>query len=164
MRALMLRSAPFAAALAALFVGGCAYDFDSICRQGEVCDPVSIEPPPTREPNVGQVPGCGIYSGTCGDEGSSTACSFRVTGNAVDAPPECRSSSGSTNEGNVCESASFCSLGLSCWRPSAEATATCVDLCQTVADCRGVSRTCDRSTPITTLDGVPIYRCVEVNP
>ncbi len=164
MRGVSAPTAALAASLAALLPGACSYDFDSVCRRGEVCEPVTITPPPTHEPSVGQVPGCGIFSGTCGDDGSSTACSFRVTGNAVDAPPECRSSSGSTNEGGVCESASFCSLGLTCWRPSAEATATCVDLCQTVADCRGVSRTCDRSTPITTLDGVPIYRCVEVNP
>lgn len=148
-----------------LACGACSYDFDSVCRQGEVCAPVEVPPPPTREPSLGQVPGCGIYSGICGDPESSTmACSFRITGNAVDAPPECRGSSGSSNEGSVCESASFCSLGLSCFRPTTEATATCVDLCQTVADCRGVSRTCDRSSPIATLDGVPIYRCVEVNP
>jgi len=164
MRALGVRPARVAASMALLVVGACSYDFDSICRQGEVCEPVTIEPPPTREPRLGQVPGCSIYGGTCGDDGSSMACSFRITGNAVDAPPECRSSSGSTNEGGLCESASFGPLGLSCWRPSAAATATCVDLCQTVADCRGVSKTCDRSTPITTLDGVPVYRCVEVNP
>ncbi len=152
------------AALAALALGACGYDFDSVCRQGEVCEPVDVPPPPSREPNVGQVPGCGILSGTCGDSSSTATCSFRITGDAVDAPPECRSSSGSSNEGGVCESASFCGVGLACFRPTADATGTCVDLCLTVADCRGVSKTCDRSTPITTLDGVPLYRCVEVAP
>lgn len=146
-------------------LAACSYDFDSVCRQGEVCGAIEEPPPPTREPNVGQVPGCGILSGICGDpESSSTACSFRITGDAVDAPPECRATSGSTNEGGVCESASFCGFGLTCWRPSLEATATCVDLCLTVGDCRGVGRTCDRSAPIATLDGVPLYRCVQVAP
>jgi hypothetical protein len=144
-------------------LAGCAFDFDSVCREGEVCEPVDLPLPPDREPNVGQVPGCGIFSGTCGEETSRTACSFRITGDAVDAPPECRASSGSTNENGICDSASFCSFGLTCWRPSVDATATCIDLCRTVADCRGVERTCDRSAPVATLDGVPVYRCVQVS-
>lgn len=152
----------------ALLAGGllaaCNYDFDGLCREGEVCGDLELTPPVTREPSVGQGPSCRIYRARCGDDGLNQACAFRITGNAVDAAPECRSSFGSSSDGRACMDASFCSLGFTCYRPSTEAVGVCVDLCQTLADCEGVSRTCDRSAPIATLEGVPIFRCVDINP
>lgn len=140
----------------------CNYDFDGLCRTGEVCGAIEVTPPVTREPNVGQGPSCSIYRARCGDESLNQACSFRISGGSVDAPPECRSSSGSSSDGRSCADASFCSIGFTCFRTStAETNGVCVDLCQTVNDCEGVSRTCDRSAPVTTLDGVPIYRCID---
>lgn len=144
-------------------VAGCSYDFGSICREGELCDSIDVDPTPTGDPSVGQGPTCSIVRARCGDDALNQACSFRITGNAVDAAPECRSSFGSSRDGNLCMDASFCSLGLTCFRESAaDANGICVDLCQTVADCDGVSRTCDRSAPLTTLAGVPLYRCIDI--
>lgn len=147
--------------LAPLLSSGCSFDFDSVCRQGEVCGEITIDPPPTGEPNVGQGPTCSLLRARCGSDDLNQACAFRITGNTVDAPPECRSSSGSSGEGSTCMDATFCQLGLSCYRPAADVNGFCVDLCQTVNDCNGTSRTCDRSAPFTTLGGVPMYRCVE---
>jgi hypothetical protein len=159
-----MRLAANLVALAALGLSACGYGFDSVCREGEVCDPIEVDPPVTAEPNVGQGPTCSLLSAQCGELELHQACSFRITGNSVDAPPECRSSSGSSYDGQLCMDASFCSLGLTCYRPSADVDGVCVDLCQTVADCQGTSRTCDRSAPITTLGGVPIYRCLDTSP
>ncbi|MFO0713908.1 MAG: hypothetical protein U0353_28895 [Sandaracinus sp.] len=93
------------------------------------------------------------------------ACSFRITGNSVGCSArvpllELRL----VLRRSVCMDASFCSLGLTCYRPSADVDGRCVDLCQTVADCQGTSRTCDRSAPITTLGGVPIHRRLDTSP
>ena len=145
-------------------LSACSYGFDEVCREGEVCDRIDVTPPVTSEPNVGQGPTCSLLAAQCGDPALNQACSFRITGNSVDAPPECRSSFGSSNDGSLCMDASFCGLGLTCYRPSADVTGICVDLCQTVSDCRGTSRTCDRSVPLTTLGGVSLYRCIDTSP
>jgi hypothetical protein len=150
-------------ALASLCVGGCSFDFDSVCRTGEVCGEIAIEPPPAGEPNVGQGPTCSLVRARCGPDELNQACAFRITGNAVDAPPECRSSFGSSGDGSSCTDATFCQLGLSCYRPTADANGVCVDLCQTVADCNGTSKTCDRSAPFATIGGVPMYRCLDTS-
>lgn len=149
-------------AVCALALGACNYDFDGVCRAGEVCTPIEVTPPDTREPRLGQGPSCNIYRARCGDESLNQSCSFRISGTSVDATPECRSSSGSSSDGRSCSDASFCSIGFTCFRTStAETNGVCVDLCQTVADCEGVQRTCDRSAPLTTLDGVPVFRCLD---
>lgn len=150
-------------ALASLCMGGCSFDFDSVCRTGEVCGEIAIEPPPAGEPNVGQGPTCSLVRARCGPDELNQACAFRITGNAVDAPPECRSSFGSSGDGSSCTDATFCQLGLSCYRPTADANGVCVDLCQTVADCNGTSKTCDRSAPFATIGGVPMYRCLDTS-
>jgi hypothetical protein len=150
-------------ALASLCVGGCSFDFDSVCRPGEVGGARAREPPPAGEPNVGQGPTCSLVRARCGPDELNQACAFRITGNAVDAPPECRSSFGSSGDGSSCTDATFCQLGLSCYRPTADANGVCVDLCQTVADCNGTSKTCDRSAPFATIGGVPMYRCLDTS-
>lgn len=147
----------------AMSMSGCSFDFDSVCRTGEVCGEITVEPPTTAEPDVGQGPTCDLVRARCGPDDDRQACVFRITGNAVDEPPECRTSLGSSSDGYPCSDATFCGSGLTCYRASPDLTGTCVDLCRTVADCEGVSKTCDRSAPLVTLGGVPFYRCIETS-
>ncbi len=149
-------------ALLALAVAatGCSYGFDTICRAGELCDPIEVEPPPTHDPNVGQGSSCDLMLGRCGDEAENQACSFTIVGDSIPSAPVCRSASGSSSEGRSCMDHTQCGLGLSCYKSDASADGVCVDLCQTASDCVIPSPSCDRSAPIATVGGVPFFRCV----
>lgn len=162
MRANLLNAGLLNAGLlgASLLGAGCSYGFDTICRTGEVCEELDVTPPRTADPDVGQGPTCSLVRASCGEDSLNQSCTFQITGANVDAPPQCRTSSGSSTDGRTCMDASFCSRGLTCYRPDADTRGICVDLCQTVTDCVGTQRTCDRSAPLTTIGGVPLYRCV----
>jgi len=159
-----------ACVLAALLLGlsGCAYDFDSICVEGEICDPDSLALPPTSEPMVGQVAACSILLGTCSGTSSPTACHFVISGESVDATPQCTAAAGSATRDRPCSDMMGCGLGLTCVRPAVGAPGVCRDLCTTLADCAsssssGTGLTCDRSRRVATLGGVPVYACAPVD-
>ena len=161
-----LRSNAVAIAAAALLTH-CAYDFDSICVEGEVCDPRTLRAPAVGEPNVGQIAACRMLAGTCLGTSTRTACKFVISGNSVDAEPECTTNVGSVTRDRPCSDTMECGIGLTCVRPSVGVGGLCRDLCTTLVDCTptilsGRSTTCDRSRPVATIGGVTLYACVTV--
>ena len=167
---MMMRTKRFALATLALALGalgGCAYDFDSICREGEVCDPDSIPLPRTGEPGIPHVAACRMLLGTCVGTAAPTACHFVITGGNVDSEPVCIAAPGSAGRDRVCSDAMGCAIGLTCVRPAAGANGVCRDLCTTAGDCTRSTRdnegvTCDRSRRIATIGEVGIYACAPV--
>lgn len=161
-----MRALAFASLL--LGLGGCAYDFQSICLEGEVCDPDSLPVPPTAEPMIGQVAACRVLLGTCPGSSAPMACHFVISGGAVDEAPECRGAAGSASRDQSCSDTMGCAVGLTCVRPSTAEPGICRDLCTTLDDCTSSTRSnqsliCDRSRLIANLGGVPIYACAPVN-
>lgn len=159
---------PHKLALAALALGlnACAYDFDAICREDEICDPDSLALPRVGEPAIPHVAACQMLLGTCTGVSTSTACDFTITGDNVDAEPECRTVSGSVSRDRPCSETMGCSRGLTCVRPAAGAPGLCRDLCTTAMECMASSSgdplTCDRSRRIATIGGVPLFACAPV--
>ena len=153
---------------AALGLTQCAYDFDAICVEGEICEPTSLTRPVVGEPAIPHIAACQMLLGTCTGTSTSTACQFVISGNSVDAEPQCTTATGSVMRDRLCSDAMPCGRGLTCVRPAVGTTGLCRDLCTTLADCTpatggGQTMTCDRSRQLATIGGVPIYACAPVN-
>ncbi len=156
------------AIIAAMLLTHCAYDFDSICVDGQVCDPASLIAPRVGEPDIQHVDACQLLLGTCLGTSSTTACKFVITGDSVDAEPECTTAFGSQRRDQPCSDTMECSSGLTCVRPSAGVNGLCRDLCTTLADCTpttasGQTMTCDRSRSVATIGDVVLYACAPVS-
>ena len=152
---------------AATLLTHCAYDFDSICVEGEVCDPAALTRPSVGEPAIEHVAACRMLQGTCIGTSTPTACKFVISGNSVDTEPQCTTDVGSVTRDGPCSDAMECGIGLTCVRPSVGANGLCRDLCTTLGDCTlttrtGETTTCDRSRTIATIGGVNLYACISV--